>query len=121
PLIQSSRRRRRSASGASRRRSPSGWPTVSERGRLRTVRLHSSLPPRRIPTSRSALGLAAVALVVAGCGGHERRAEPHLLRSDARQLVALAQQVARDAPSDGCAAQREVAALSAQARSLVTA
>jgi len=43
------------------------------------------------------------------------------LRSDARQLVALAQQVARDAPNDGCAAQREIAALSAQARSLVAA
>jgi hypothetical protein len=67
------------------------------------------------------LGLAAVALGVAGCGGHERRAEPHLLRSDARQLVALAQHVARDAPSDGCAAQQEIAALSAQAHSLVAA
>ena len=35
--------------------------------------------------------------------------------------MALAQQVARDAPNDGCAAQREIAALSAQARSLVAA
>ena len=35
--------------------------------------------------------------------------------------MVLAQQVARDAPSDGCAAQREIAALSAQARSLVAA
>ena len=43
------------------------------------------------------------------------------MRSDARQLAALARQVARDAPSDGCAAQREIAALSAKAHELVAA
>jgi hypothetical protein len=60
-------------------------------------------------------------VVAAGCGGHAGRPEPRLNRSDARELVSLAQQVARDAPSDGCAAQREIAALSAKAHALVAA
>jgi len=59
--------------------------------------------------------------VAAGCGGHTRRPEPHFARSDANALVSLAQQVARDAPTDGCAAQREIAALSAKAHELVAA
>jgi hypothetical protein len=60
-------------------------------------------------------------VVVAGCGGHARRPEPRLAQSDATELISLAQQVARDAPADGCAAQREIAALSAKAHELVAA
>jgi hypothetical protein len=42
-------------------------------------------------------------------------------RNDANELIALARQVVRDAPSDGCAAQREIEALSAKAHELVAA
>jgi hypothetical protein len=63
----------------------------------------------------------AVAAVTAGCGGHARRAEPHIARGDASQLVSLARRVARDAPADGCAAKRDIAALSAKANALVAA
>ena len=66
------------------------------------------------------LGVAAAA-VTAGCGGHARRAEPQLARGDAAQLVSLARRVAQDAPTDGCAAKREIAALSAKAHALVAA
>jgi hypothetical protein len=66
------------------------------------------------------LGVAAAALT-AGCGGHDRRAEPQLARGDAAQLVSLARRVAQDAPTDGCAAKREIAALSAKAHALVAA
>jgi hypothetical protein len=65
--------------------------------------------------------LAGVAVVAAGCGGHDRRPEPRLARSDANELVSLAQQVVRDAPADGCVARREIAALSAKAHELVAA
>jgi hypothetical protein len=66
--------------------------------------------------------LTAVAVAfAAGCGGRARQPEPRLARSDARELVALAQQVARDAPVDGCAAQGEIAALSAKTHELVAA
>ena len=61
-------------------------------------------------------------VLLAGCGGQARRSpEPRLAQRDAAQLVSLAQQVARDAPADGCAAQREIAALSAKAHELVDA
>jgi hypothetical protein len=60
-------------------------------------------------------------VVAAACGGHARRPDPRLTRSDASELVALAQQVAHDAPTDGCAAQRDIAALSAKAHALVAA
>ena len=60
-------------------------------------------------------------MVAAGCGGPARRAEPQLPRRDAAQLVALARQIERDAPTDGCAAKEEIAALSAKAHSLVAA
>jgi hypothetical protein len=66
------------------------------------------------------LGVAAAA-AAAGCGGHARRAEPHIARGDASQLVSLARRVARDAPADGCAAKRDIAALSAKANALVAA
>jgi hypothetical protein len=66
-----------------------------------------------------ALLLAVVA--AAGCGGQARRPEPRLTRADARELVLLAQQVVRDAPTDGCAASTEIAALSAKANELVAA
>src|SRR5262249_57690117 len=39
----------------------------------------------------------------------------------AARLVGLAQGVARDAPTDGCAAQTEIAALQAKANALVAA
>lgn len=65
--------------------------------------------------------LAAVAVVAASCGGHDRRPEPRLARGDANELVSLAQQVVRDAPTDGCVAQREIAALTAKAHELVAA
>jgi len=58
---------------------------------------------------------------MAGCGGHARRAEPQLPRADAAQLVSLARRVVQDAPSDGCAAKRDIAALSAKANALVAA
>jgi hypothetical protein len=63
----------------------------------------------------------AAAAVTAGCGGHARRAEPQLARGDATQLAALARRVAQDAPTDGCAAKRDIAALSAKAHALVAA
>jgi hypothetical protein len=66
------------------------------------------------------LGVAAAA-ITAGCGGHARRAEPQLARGDAAQLVSLARRVAQDAPADGCAAKRDIAALSAKAHALVAA
>jgi hypothetical protein len=66
------------------------------------------------------LGVAAAAAMT-GCGGHARRAEPKLPRGDAAQLVSLARRVAQDAPSDGCAAKRDIAALSAKAHALVAA
>jgi hypothetical protein len=66
------------------------------------------------------LGLAAAA-ATAGCGGHARRAEPQIAHREASQLVTLARRVARDAPGDGCAAKRDIAALSARAHALVAA
>jgi hypothetical protein len=71
-------------------------------------------------TLPSAIVLTVV--LAAGCGSqHRRSAEPTLRHGDAAQLIALAQQVARDAPTDGCAAQREIAALQATANDLVAA
>ena len=66
------------------------------------------------------VGVAAAALT-AGCGGHARRADPRIARGDASQLVSLARRVAQDAPADGCAAKRDIAALSARAHALVEA
>jgi hypothetical protein len=65
--------------------------------------------------------LTGVVVVAAACGGHARRPDPRLTRSDANELVSLAQQVARDAPTDGCAAQRDIAGLSAKAHELAAA
>ena len=67
------------------------------------------------------LALSAALAALAGCGGHASRPEPRLAHRDAARLVALARQVARDAPSDGCAAHRDLAALSSQAHALVAA
>jgi hypothetical protein len=68
------------------------------------------------------LALTAVAVVcVAGCGGHGNRPEPQLAKRDATELTSLARKVARDAPTHGCAARREIAALSAKAHALVAA
>ena len=47
------------------------------------------------------------------------QSKPHLRRSDAAQLIPLAQAVARDARGDGCTARSEIDALSAKARELV--
>jgi hypothetical protein len=74
------------------------------------------------PRPRSAFGLAAAGVtLLAGCGGQARGPEPRLAHGDAAQLIRLARQVERDAPANGCAARREIAALSAQAHALVTA
>jgi hypothetical protein len=67
------------------------------------------------------LVLSAALAALAGCGGQASRPEPRLAQRDAARLVALARRVARDAPSDGCAARRDVAALSSQAHALVAA
>jgi hypothetical protein len=65
--------------------------------------------------------LLSVSSLLAACGGHAQRAAPHLPKSDAAQLITMAQAVARDARTNGCAARTEIDALSAQARSLVAA
>jgi hypothetical protein len=58
----------------------------------------------------------------AGCGGGAKPPPaPKLRHADAVKLILLANQVARDAPHDGCAARREIAALHAQATALVAA
>jgi len=67
------------------------------------------------------MALVLAVVVAAGCGGQARRPEPRLAQADASELVSLAQQVARDAPNDGCAATREIEALSAKANELVAA
>jgi hypothetical protein len=59
--------------------------------------------------------------LLAACGGAAHRTQPPLQKRDAAQLIALAQAVARDAPNDGCAARREIDALSAKANDLVSA
>jgi hypothetical protein len=64
---------------------------------------------------------AAASLGLAGCGGAEHTAEPRLAHRDASQLVTLARQIERDAPTDGCAATREITALAARAHALVAA
>src|SRR5437762_318821 len=103
----SSRRRPRSASEAFPRLLPSGWRTVSERYEFRRRR-------RILIRTRTALALALV-LALAGCGGRSQQPPPRLATRDAVELVSLARQVARDAPGDGCAARREIAALSTRA------
>jgi hypothetical protein len=67
------------------------------------------------------MALVLAVVVAAGCGGQARRPEPRLTQAEASELVSLAQQVARDAPTDGCAATREIEALSAKANELVSA
>ena len=47
--------------------------------------------------------------------------EPRIPKSDAAQLITLAQAVVRDAGTDGCAARTDIGALSTQARQLVAA
>jgi hypothetical protein len=60
-------------------------------------------------------------VAAAGCGGHASRPEPRIAHGDAAQLAALARQVERDAPTHGCAAKGEIAALAAKAHQLVAA
>ena len=57
--------------------------------------------------------------LLAACGGHVERSTPRLPKSDAAQLIVLAQAVARDARTDGCTARSEIDALSAKAHELV--
>ena len=59
--------------------------------------------------------------LLAGCGGHAAKSAPRLPRSDAAQLIALAQSVAQDAGPNRCTARSEIDALSAKARELVAA
>jgi hypothetical protein len=63
--------------------------------------------------------LLSASSLLAACGGHAHQSQPHLQRSDAAQLIPLAQAVARDARGDGCTARSEIDALSAKARELV--
>jgi hypothetical protein len=64
--------------------------------------------------------LLSASSLLAACGGHaQQQSTPHLPKSSAAQLIALAQTVARDARSDGCTARSEIDALSATARKLV--
>jgi len=65
--------------------------------------------------------LVAVTALTAGCGGHARRAEPRLPQRDAAQLVALARQIERDGPSDGCAAKNEITVFATKTNALVAA
>jgi len=61
----------------------------------------------------------------AGMRGRRSRRRPRprarIAPGDAAQLVALARQVERDAPADGCAAKGEIVALAAKAHELVAA
>ncbi len=59
--------------------------------------------------------------LLAACGGHATQSAPRLPKSDAAQLIALAQTVAQNAGADGCTARSEIDALSAKARELVAA
>jgi hypothetical protein len=64
--------------------------------------------------------LLSASSLLAACGGHaQQQSTPHLPKSSAAQLIALAQAVARDARSDGCTARSEIVALSAKTRELV--
>jgi hypothetical protein len=63
--------------------------------------------------------LLSASSLLAACGGHAQQSAPHLPKSSAAQLIALAQTVARDARSDGCTARSEIDALSAKAHELV--
>jgi len=63
--------------------------------------------------------LLSASSLLAACGGHAQQSAPHLPKSDAAQLIALAQVVARDARVDGCTARSKIDALSAKARELV--
>jgi hypothetical protein len=74
----------------------------------------------RIPTRRRT-ALLLVVVAATGCGGHGRQAEPRLPRGDAAQLVTLARQIERDAPTHGCAAKDEIASFAAKAHALVAA
>lgn len=66
------------------------------------------------------LALLSGSSLLAGCGGGtKQQAPPRIGKPAAAQLVALAQKVERDAPTDGCAAQRDIAALTAKAHELV--
>ena len=59
--------------------------------------------------------------LLAACGGHADQTAPRLPKSDAAQLIALAQTVAQNAGGDGCTARGEIDALGAKARELVAA
>jgi hypothetical protein len=64
--------------------------------------------------------LLSASSLLAACGGNAKpQSAPHLPKSSAAQLIALAQTVARDARGDGCTARSEIDALSAKAHELV--
>jgi hypothetical protein len=65
--------------------------------------------------------LLSASSLLAACGGNAKpqSAPPHLPKSSATQLIALAQTVARDARGDGCTSRSEIDALSAKAHELV--
>jgi hypothetical protein len=65
--------------------------------------------------------LLSASSLLAACGGHATQSAPRLPKSDAAQLIALAQTVAQDAGANGCTARSEIDALSAKARELVAA
>jgi len=67
------------------------------------------------------LALLSASSLLAACGGHAQRATPHIPKNDAAQLITMAQAIARDAPTNGCAARTEIDALSTQAHALVVA
>ena len=68
------------------------------------------------PLHRHVLPAAAAVVLLAGCGG--AGAGPHLARSDAAPLIALADRIAREAP---CAQARDIRALAAKRTALVNA
>jgi len=65
--------------------------------------------------------LLSASSLLAACGGHARQTTPHLAKTDAAQLIALAQTVAKDAGADGCTARSQIDALGTKARELVAA
>lgn len=64
---------------------------------------------------RSALLLAATAVLLAGCGS---RGGPHLAHEDAAQLILLADRISREAP---CVQARDIRVLDARRTALVNA
>lgn len=67
------------------------------------------------------LVLLSASSLLAACGGHARQTTPHIPKTDAAQLIALAQTVAKDSGGDGCATRTQIDALGAKAHELVAA